>query len=633
MVLPRVIAAARRHYACTELSRMPLEEAGDEEASAFSHWDEREMHSDLMAASLSASPIMSDITLALFEDSGWYKPVYAKAASFQFGRGKGCAFLNDACVENGVTKFPGTFCPTTTTRECSSNTFPETLGCTHDLMGKAVCDNCVHSQALPTKFQHFASNPRLGGSGKFRGFCPMWVPYYSPGGQSFCNEDHGAGNSKALGESFGTTSRCIASTVFSPKYSRSALAQSEGSCRQTKCEETGVQIRVGDHWIFCGVSDEGTAIPARNGWYGTITCPSYETLCGGRGYALESTCPFPSSWRNGRCVCAPGYMNEDCTVEDTFANRKKYPYGLQYATDDLVLRADVPFPQDQSTKPSISGNIAGLSFSVSPPLPAGLVLSPSDGVIRGMATAPSYRTAHTIRAAAAQGAATATLFVTALCPSSNSSCVPPTPIRLTSTTSPVPLPVTPVDQPDPVTPVDQKDPTEAEGSPPSQGNVTQENASREEPIDLETTQVEEGTETWLFKQTWFQISVAVCAVLLLLVVLHALMCACRRKRAEEFMAGTLHVAHPQARSHHRGTVTGVLVPEAQSRHTPRSAQSAQGASTTPRPGGVMPEASRPRQDQCIAQMLDMGYELDVALSALENNSWDVERAVVAVSQV
>jgi hypothetical protein len=47
----------------------------------------------------------------------------------------------------------------------------------------------------------------------------------------------------------------------------------------------------------------------------------------------------------------------------------------------------------------------------------------------------------------------------------------------------------------------------------------------------------------------------------------------------------------------------------------------------------MPEASRPRQDQCIAQMLDMGYELDVALSALENNSWDVERAVVAVSQV
>lgn len=327
-------------------------------------------------------------------------------------------------------------------------------------------------------------------------------------------------------------------------------------------------------------------------------------------------------------------MNEDCTVEDTLANRKQYPYGLQYTSDELVLQAEVALPQDWPTKPSIPGNLAGLKFSVYPPLPPGLLLSPSDGVIRGTATTPSLRRAHTIRAAAAQGSATTTLFVTALCPPSNSSCIPLTPLSTTTpttaTTSPVPLPVTSVDQPDP---------TEAGGSQTSHGsdsgsgNGTEKSASREESGDLGSQQVEESTETWLFQQSWFQISVAVCVVLLLLAVLNALVCACRRKRAEDFMAGTLHVAHPQAQSHHRGTVRGIIVPDAQSHHAPRSARSTQGVSPTPRPEGVMPATPRPRQDQCIAQMLDMGYELDVALAALERNAWDVERAVVAVSQV
>ena len=43
----------------------------------MSHWEERIFNNEVMTSnSDSENPVISRITLALFEDSGWYRPNY-----------------------------------------------------------------------------------------------------------------------------------------------------------------------------------------------------------------------------------------------------------------------------------------------------------------------------------------------------------------------------------------------------------------------------------------------------------------------------------------------------------------------------------------------------------------------------
>merc|ERR1740123_1822927 len=626
IVLPRAVAAARLHYGCASLEKVPLEEAGGD-GSAFSHWDERAMHSDLMTPQLSLSPVISNITLALLEDSGWYKPVYAMAGSFEYGQKKGCPFLSEKCInaENASTRFPDTFCIASSPNSCNSGRFPETRGCTHDLMGKAICDSCIHEEPLAKKFQYFPNSPRLGGRGFFRGFCPMWVPYMS----SNCGRAPTSGNSAAAyGESFGASSRCILSTVIARRYSYGALDRLAGSCRQTECQADGINIRIDDKWIFCGIADEGKQVQVGIGWYGHVVCPSHSSICGRYGsqaLAEHSKCLFPSTWRHGRCVCAAGYLNEDCAVEDTSENRKKYPYDLQYGLDELIIGVGESVPQILQEIPGISGNIAGLSFSVTPPLPQGLSLTASSGVIAGSATAAAGRAPHTIRAAGSLGAATATLFITVDCAVGDPACARPavsTPAPASSPpastahpgNSAVPT-LLPTTSPGTVSTDSKSSTTVVVTTTSDTGGVT----SRAE-------QTETLAEAPLFEQTWFMIAVLAGLVLSVGCCCFVIVCACCCKRKES----SLPIA--------RATQCTRATKGRGKRPAPKRA-----AARSPsvrvlddvRTVQLQPETRNsgvvPGQDDMVAQMADMGFDFEIALAALEDNSWNVNRAVAAVS--
>ena len=43
------------------------------------------------------NPVLSSLTLALLEDSGWYSVDYSAAEPLEWGRGKGCDFINQGC--------------------------------------------------------------------------------------------------------------------------------------------------------------------------------------------------------------------------------------------------------------------------------------------------------------------------------------------------------------------------------------------------------------------------------------------------------------------------------------------------------------------------------------------------------
>ena len=74
------------------MTGVPLEVSGGE-GSAKLHWEGTVMGNDYMTAHTKAHMVVSAITLALFEDSGWYMPNYDMAEDLWWGKDRGCEFV------------------------------------------------------------------------------------------------------------------------------------------------------------------------------------------------------------------------------------------------------------------------------------------------------------------------------------------------------------------------------------------------------------------------------------------------------------------------------------------------------------------------------------------------------------
>ena len=96
---PKVLAKAREHFGCNSLEGVPLENQGSA-GSSGSHWEARYMLGDYMISTDYLDNVISDISLALFEDSGYYKVKYYSGDLFKFGKNKGCDFIKNKCIIN-----------------------------------------------------------------------------------------------------------------------------------------------------------------------------------------------------------------------------------------------------------------------------------------------------------------------------------------------------------------------------------------------------------------------------------------------------------------------------------------------------------------------------------------------------
>lgn len=54
---------------------------------------------EAMTGTHTQSPVFSRITLALMEDSGWYKANYSMASPLSWGKGLGCSFVMKSCKD------------------------------------------------------------------------------------------------------------------------------------------------------------------------------------------------------------------------------------------------------------------------------------------------------------------------------------------------------------------------------------------------------------------------------------------------------------------------------------------------------------------------------------------------------
>jgi hypothetical protein len=263
IISPKAIAKAREHFDCSSITRIPLENQGGT-GSVGSHWESRYMLGDYMISTDYPDQAISDITLGLFEDSGFYKVNYYSGGLFKFGKGKGCEFFNKDCIENEKATFEE-FCDTANAAMCSSS---RTL--------KSSCYLTTYTSSIPTAYQYF-SDPRKGGF-PAADYCP--VPYQAHSSSTYFSNHCQIGSSSLsseYNEKIGFDSFCFMSSIL-PSSSTASTSQIP-ICYEVRCDADNNQftVTIGSSEIACPT--DGGTVSAPSGFTGSIVCPKYSDIC------------------------------------------------------------------------------------------------------------------------------------------------------------------------------------------------------------------------------------------------------------------------------------------------------------------------------------------------------------------
>ncbi|XP_021362088.1 leishmanolysin homolog isoform X2 [Mizuhopecten yessoensis] len=115
LVTSSVIRHAQEHFGCLTEERFggPLHV---ENGVVSSHWSQKLMYGSIMAPKLGMAhqTVVDPLTLAFFEDTGWYKVDYDQAGQYLWGKDTGCKFgFHESCQRDS--RF---FCKTGNGKSC-----------------------------------------------------------------------------------------------------------------------------------------------------------------------------------------------------------------------------------------------------------------------------------------------------------------------------------------------------------------------------------------------------------------------------------------------------------------------------------------------------------------------------------
>eukprot|EP00579_Thalassiosira_antarctica_P000623 CAMPEP_0201866140 /NCGR_PEP_ID=MMETSP0902-20130614/819_1 /ASSEMBLY_ACC=CAM_ASM_000551 /TAXON_ID=420261 /ORGANISM="Thalassiosira antarctica, Strain CCMP982" /LENGTH=766 /DNA_ID=CAMNT_0048391049 /DNA_START=19 /DNA_END=2317 /DNA_ORIENTATION=- len=317
VVTETVANVVRNQFDCQKMVGGRLENQPTGDTDCFgSHWDHRLFNNEFMTAVYTGSTqYVTALTLALLEDSGWYRPNYKVAQNSPFALGAGCDFLEDQCIQKGaVPKWAqGTFCDSATS-----------IGCTPDKNLVAYCDISKWDANLPSGYQYFedpvsgggwsllvwfmadgvvishltylvilchSSLQSVGGGLQQMDFCPAFTTIFrfemEDGVHTLdCNDPNLNGAwVQVKGEVFGQDSRCI-----------QHVSGARPLCLEVICgkyaQDAGKVVLVveGGKRMRCSYAGEILRLPT-----GTdVICPPFEETC------PESICPANCA---GRGIC------------------------------------------------------------------------------------------------------------------------------------------------------------------------------------------------------------------------------------------------------------------------------------------------------------------------------------------
>ena len=252
---------ADNHFNCRQFREnesygVPLEEDGY-------HWNPRFMLGDYMISLDYYDKVMSDITLALFDDSGLYNVNYLYERYFNFGKNKTCSFLTNKCIEAGKSNFD---------EFCTVNEEPK---CSQSRLSKGKCFIYNYTDNIPNEYQYF-DDMKYGGNEKIN-FCPVSnvtnQNYYF---STSCKNNKNIPNIK-YGEVFGNDSFCFISSL-SLNNSNDNF-EDEAICYPVNCDNKTKTLFVTVNNTNINCTSNTSILTNPEGFKGNLSCPKYEEIC------------------------------------------------------------------------------------------------------------------------------------------------------------------------------------------------------------------------------------------------------------------------------------------------------------------------------------------------------------------
>ena len=311
---------AIEYFNCPSLDGVELEDENGKEN--MTHWSQRILLGDYMISEFYYSEqAISEITLALLEDLGYYKVNYYTGGLMRFGKHRGCEFLDNDCIQQqqqgtGNIKFVKSSFP----NEFCSSIYYEGLDlnyglCSPGRQSMSYCYNREPSSILSnTKYRRSAESDYFlytGYSDKtLIEYCPISYdvnresnenPRIFYGGNcKYGNKKYGQSLtfwkgvetsqkfystiSDIIEEEYSGESFCVFSSLLNknnnnPNYIKNILRP---TCYEMSCSEKSLTIIIGSEYIVCPRAGGIIKLESNYSNYtGFLICPDYNLICTG----------------------------------------------------------------------------------------------------------------------------------------------------------------------------------------------------------------------------------------------------------------------------------------------------------------------------------------------------------------
>ena len=270
-----------------------------------SHWEGRILLGDYMISKIYyPEQAISEVTLALLEDLGWYKIKYYTGGLMRFGKNKGCEFLKNDCIENGgevvKSSFPNEFCSPGSFSTCSSGRLSR--GYCYRKENDNIADAYVNRNWIYEIPIYITLNSYNQHGNELTEFCPISIETetdnnnYFKGSCSIGNSSFGdqikfknrntykySAFNDAFGEIIGNSSFCALSTLLKKSDNDERYYDYiRPTCYQMFCSEKSLTIQINEEYIVC--PNEGGIIyidGEETNYKGYLICPDYYLICSG----------------------------------------------------------------------------------------------------------------------------------------------------------------------------------------------------------------------------------------------------------------------------------------------------------------------------------------------------------------
>ncbi|KAI0240867.1 Leishmanolysin-like peptidase [Lamellibrachia satsuma] len=303
LVTPTVVREARRHFGCATLEGAELEDQGGS-GTKISHWEKRVFENEAMTGIVTQNAVFSRVTLALMEDTGWYRVNYKMAEPLLHGYGKGCDFAKKSCkeymqIKTNASQSLSPYCDVWGLKRLDK------LTCTHERKAVAYCSLQKSNKIIDSKYQPFTSIdgvnasdiPSYGGAVVIADYCPFLrnLKRYIASdkvGDSQCAfpDNQIADDRNYLRELYSSGSVCLR---HKEKWAMQRTGSSAktyttmfgGGCYKINCaseESGGLTVYVDEIKYECKTEGQELSVVSSRKLYtytGVIICPPYKEVC------------------------------------------------------------------------------------------------------------------------------------------------------------------------------------------------------------------------------------------------------------------------------------------------------------------------------------------------------------------